>query len=249
MGKFLEGKIALVTGGSRGIGRAICEELAAHGAHVIVNFTSKPEAAEESVAACKRAGGSAEALCFNVGDSSSVESAFEQILAKHGRLDILVNNAGIARDGLVMRMKEEDWRATMDVNLSGAYFCIRAVAKSMMKARTGKIVNISSVVGEMGNAGQVPYAASKAGLIGLTKSLAREFAPRNITVNCITPGFIETDMTGTLTEEIKSEMLKGIPLERFGSAKEVASVVGFLVSDGASYITGQVIGVNGGMYM
>jgi len=249
MERKLEGKVALVTGGSRGIGRAICIKLSSLGAFTYVNYSASPTAADETVAMCKEAGGQAEALGFNVGESASVDKAFESIKEKSGKLDILVNNAGISRDGLFMRMKDEDWQQTLDVNLSGAFYCARAAAKIMIKARQGNIVNISSVVGEIGNAGQVPYVSSKAGLIGMTKALARELAARNINVNAITPGFIVTDMTDALNNELKEALLKEIPLSRFGEAKEVADLVAFLACSESSYITGQVIGINGGMRM
>ena len=245
----LTGKVALVTGGSRGIGRAICELLAARGAHVFVNYTSRPDAAEETVSACAKLGGRAEAIGFNVSESESVDKAIEGIKTRAGSLDILVNNAGITHDGLFVRMKDEDWQRTIQVNLSGAFFCARAAGKLMMKARSGRIINISSVVGEMGNAGQVPYVSAKAGLIGMTKAMARELSSRGVTVNAITPGFIETDMTHGLTEALKGEMLKQIPLSRFGAPSDIAEAVYFLAGPGASYITGQVLRVNGGMYM
>jgi len=245
----LSGRVALVTGASRGIGRAIAIKLAEQGAHVVVNYSSKPEAAEEVVQHCCAAGGSAELLGFDVGVSAAVDGAIDGIKERLKRLDILVNNAGISRDGLLIRMKDEDWQRTLDVNLSGSFYCARAAAKIMMKARTGRIICISSVVGEMGNAGQAAYCAAKAGLIGLTKSLSRELAVRNITVNAITPGFIETDMTSQLDEKIKSHMLESIPLARFGKPEEVASVAAFLASDEAGYITGQILGVSGGLYM
>lgn len=242
-------KVALVTGASRGIGRAIAVTLAKQGAYVLINYSSSPEAAQETLNEVREVGGDGEVLQFAVQDSQAVENAFDGIKARHGKLDILVNNAGISRDGLVLRMKDEEWLATLGVNLNGAFFCSRAAARLMLKAKVGRIINISSVVGEMGNAGQAPYVSSKAGLIGLTKSLAREFASRNITVNAITPGFIETDMTAALDEKLREEHMKSIPLGRYGRADEVAQLTGFLASDAASYITGQVIGINGGMYM
>jgi len=242
-------KIALVTGASRGIGRAIAVSLAKQGAYVIVNYSSSPEAAQETLNEIREAGSDGEVLKFAVQDSQAVEDAFDGIKSRHGRLDILVNNAGISRDGLVFRMKDEEWLATLGVNLNGAFYCSRAAARLMLKSRWGRIVNISSVVGEMGNPGQAPYVSSKAGLIGLTKSMAKELATRNITVNAITPGFIETDMTAALDEKLKEEHLKAIPVGRYGQASEVADLVAFLSSDNSAYITGQVIGINGGMYM
>ncbi len=242
-------KVALVTGASRGIGRAIAIELARQGAYVIVNYSSSPEAAQETLNAVREAGSDGEVLKFAVQDSQQVENAFDGIKARHGQLDILVNNAGISRDGLVLRMKDEEWLATLAVNLNGSFFCARAAARLMLKAKKGRIINISSVVGEMGNAGQVPYVSSKSGVIGMTKALARELASRNVTVNAVTPGFIETDMTSALDDKLKEEHLKTIPLSRYGQAEEVAQLVAFLASDNAAYITGQVIGINGGMYM
>jgi len=242
-------RIALVTGASRGIGRSIAIDLAKQGAFVIVNYSSSPEAAQETLNAIREVGGDGEILKFSVQDSQAVENAFDGIKSRHGKLDILVNNAGISRDGLVLRMKDEEWLQTLAVNLNGAFFCSRAAARLMLKAKWGRIVNISSVVGEMGNAGQVPYVSSKAGLIGMTKSLAKELASRNVTVNAITPGFIETDMTAALDEKLREEHMKAIPLGRYGQAEEVAHLVTFLTSDASAYITGQVIGINGGMYM
>jgi 3-oxoacyl-[acyl-carrier protein] reductase len=242
-------KIALVTGASRGIGRAIAIELARQGSYVIVNYSSSPEAAQETLNAIREVGSDGEVLKFSVQDSQQVEDAFDGIKARHGQLDILVNNAGISRDGLVLRMKDEEWLATLAVNLNGSFYCSRAAARLMLKAKKGRIINISSVVGEMGNAGQVPYVSSKSGVIGMTKALARELASRNVTVNAVTPGFIETDMTSALGDKLKEEHLKSIPLSRYGEAEEVAHLVSFLASDHAAYITGQVIGINGGMYM
>jgi len=242
-------KVALVTGASRGIGRAIAIELGRQGAYVIVNYSSSPEAAQETLNAVREAGSDGEVLKFAVQESQQVEDAFDGIKARHGQLDILVNNAGISRDGLVLRMKDEEWLATLAVNLNGSFFCARAAARLMLKAKKGRIINISSVVGEMGNAGQVPYVSSKSGVIGMTKALARELASRNVTVNTVTPGFIETDMTSALDAKLKEEHLKSIPLSRYGQAEEVAQLVAFLASDNAAYITGQVIGINGGMYM
>ena len=247
---LLAGKVALVTGGSRGIGRAICVKLSTLGAHVFVNFSSSPAAAEETLALCQQVGGTASLLGFNVGESAAVDLAIDKIKEQFGRLDILVNNAGISKDGLFIRMRDEDWQQTLQVNLSGSFYCARAAARIMLKARQGgAIVNISSVVGEMGNAGQAAYVSSKSGLIGLTKALARELASRSITVNAVTPGFIKTEMTDSLDEKIKNEHLKMIPLARYGEGHEVADLVAFLVSPEAAYITGQVIGINGGMYM
>ncbi len=243
------GRVALVTGGSRGIGRAISQELAQRGAFVVINYTSRPDAAEDTLTAIRSAGGNGEIVGFDVSDSAAVEQAFSGIKERHGRLDILVNNAGLAIDGLVLRMKDEAWNRTIQVNLSGAFHCARAAAKLMIRAKAGRIINISSVVGEMGNAGQVPYVSSKAGLIGMTKALALELAERGITVNAVTPGFIDTDMTAALNEATKETMLREIPVGRFGSGQDIAAAVGFLASDSAAYITGQVLGVNGGMYM
>lgn len=242
-------KIALVTGASRGIGRAIAVALAKQGAYILINYSSSPEAAQETLNEVREVGGDGEVLKFAVQDSQAVENAFDGIKARHGQLDILVNNAGISRDGLVLRMKDEEWLATLGVNLNGAFFCSRAAARLMLKAKSGRIINISSVVGEMGNAGQVPYVSSKAGLLGLTKALAKELASRSVTVNAITPGFIETDMTAALDEKLRNEHMKSIPLGRYGRAEEVAQLTAFLASDAAAYITGQVIGINGGMYM
>lgn len=249
MTKLLQDQVAIVTGGSRGIGRAIALEFASNGAHVVVNYSQNSAAAEEVAKLCSEVGGSATVMGFNVGESSQVDQAFDAIKEKHGRLDILVNNAGISRDGLFIRMKDDDWAKTLETNLNGAFYCARAAAKIMMKGRYGRIVNISSVVAEMGNAGQIPYCSSKAGLLGLTKAMARELASRSITVNAVTPGFIETDMTAALGEKLKEEHFKAIPLERYGKAEEVAALVGFLASPRSAYITGQIIGINGGMYM
>ncbi len=242
-------RVALVTGASRGIGRAIAVAFARLGFHVVVNYASSPEAAQETLNECRAVGGDGEVMKFSVGESQAVEDAFESIKSRHGRLDVLVNNAGISKDGLILRMKDEEWLTTLAVNLNGAFFCSRAASRMMLKAKSGRIINISSVVGEMGNAGQVPYVSSKAGMIGMTKALARELASRGITVNAITPGFIETDMTGALDEKLKTELKSSIPLGRFGHAEEVAQLATFLASEGAAYITGQVIGINGGMYM
>ncbi|MCO6431290.1 MAG: 3-oxoacyl-[acyl-carrier-protein] reductase [Deltaproteobacteria bacterium] len=249
MSSDLSGSVALVTGGSRGIGRAIALKLASRGAHVYVNYTSRPDAAEEVVAKCRELGGSADALGFDVSSSEAVDQAIDEIKKRSSKLDILVNNAGISRDGLFIRMKDDEWQQTLAINLTGAFNCSRAAARLMMKARYGRIINISSVVGEMGNAGQVPYVSSKAGLIGMTKAVARELASRNVTVNAVTPGFIETDMTHVLDEKVKEQTLANIPLGRFGQADEVAELVLFLSQKESSYITGQVIGVNGGMHM
>jgi 3-oxoacyl-[acyl-carrier protein] reductase len=245
----LKGKVALVTGGSRGIGRAICLRLAGAGAFVAVNYARNGQAARETIRLIGEAGGEAEALCFDVADHGAATGAIAALIERRGRVDILVNNAGESRDGLLVRMKEQDWDRVIDTNLKGAFNCSRAVAYAMMKRRSGRIVNVSSVVALSGNAGQANYSASKAGLIGLTKSLARELAPRGICVNAVAPGLIDTDMTSAMTEEQRERVLGEIPLSRLGTPDDVAGVVLFLASDEAGYITGQVIGVNGGLYM
>lgn len=244
----MKGQVALVTGASRGIGQAISLKLAAEGIFVVATATSEAGAAA-TVAAIVAEGGAGLAVKLDVTDSSEVEALFKKIMSEQGRLDILVNNAGITKDGLMMRMKDSDWDSVLDTNLKGAFNCMREASKIMTKARYGRVVNISSVVGEMGNPGQVNYSASKAGLFGLTKSAARELAKRNITVNAVAPGFIETDMTAVLPEKGREALLQNIPMERLGSVDDVAHAVRFLVSSQAGYITGQVLSVNGGMYM
>ncbi|MRR53068.1 MAG: 3-oxoacyl-[acyl-carrier-protein] reductase [Deltaproteobacteria bacterium] len=244
----LAGKKALVTGASRGIGKAVAIKLAAAGAEVIVTATSL-ERAKQTADQIVSLGHNAIPVKVDVGVSTDVEALFQVVAAEFGSLDILVNNAGITRDGLLMRMKDEDWDSVLDVNLKGTFLCTREAIKLMAKAKSGRIVTISSVVGEMGNAGQANYCASKAGIIGFTKAVAREYAKRNITVNAVAPGFIETDMTGVLTEGVKDELLKQIPVNRFGTPEDIANAVYYLVSDLGSYVTGQVIAVNGGMHM
>ena len=244
-----ERKIAVVTGGSRGIGRAISVRLARMGCFVWVNYVSRSEAADETIELVKQAGGQGQTVQFDVADFNQVQSAVKAIVAESGSIDILVNNAGITRDGLVARMKEGDWDSVLDTNLKGAFSCAKAVLKPMMKNRWGRIVNISSIVGFSGNGGQVNYAAAKAGMGGLTKSLAREFASRKITVNCVAPGYIVTEMTQELDEGVKEKMLSEIPLAALGEADDVAAAVEYLVSEQAGYVTGQTIHVNGGMYM
>lgn len=243
----LSSKVALVTGASRGIGRAIAEALAEQGAHVIVNFARNEAQAAEVVAGIQARGGKAEALGFDVADSTQAETAISEAARRLGRLDILVANAGISVDGLLIQLKDETLDQILAVNLRGAIACSRAAIKAMLKPRRGRVIFVSSVVGETGNAGQTAYAASKAALLGVTKSLAREYAKRNITVNAITPGYIDTDMTQGLPQAAKDAMLAGIPLGRVASPREVAAPVVFLASDEASYITGAVLRVNGGM--
>ena len=243
----LTGKVAVVTGAGRGIGRSISLALASRGAVVVPTDVVTPEAAPAG-APVPGAGRVADVVLMNVTDAAAAEAAFGQVLADHGRIDILVNNAGITRDQLLMRMKREDWDRVLEVNLTGAFVCTQAVLRPMMKQRAGRIISISSVVGQMGNAGQANYAASKAGLIGFSKSLAREVAARNITVNVVAPGLIDTDMTRALPPEVQTEWQAKVPLSRFGTPEDVAAAVCFLASDEASYITGQVLAVNGGMY-
>ncbi|WP_413493255.1 3-oxoacyl-ACP reductase FabG [Morganella psychrotolerans] len=240
-----EGKIALVTGASRGIGRAIAEKLVALGATVIGTATSESGAAAIS----EYLGAKGKGFALNVTDSASIDQVLEKIRAEFGEIDILVNNAGITRDNLLMRMKEDEWQDILDTNLSSIFRLSKAVMRAMMKKRYGRIITIGSVVGTMGNAGQANYAAAKAGLIGFSKSLAREIASRGITVNVVAPGFIETDMTRALTEDQRAGILSQVPANRLGDANEIASAVAFLASDEAAYITGETLHVNGGMYM
>ena len=241
-------KIALVTGGSRGIGRAIALRLASEGSHVVVNYTKNEAAAREVVDAIEKAGGSASVSGFDVSDFDAVQKKVEEIISEYGGIHILVNNAGITHDTLLMRMNKDDWDRVITTNLSGVFNCTKAVTRTMLKQRSGRIINITSVVGEMGNSGQTNYAASKAGIIGFTKAAAREMAPRSITVNAISPGFIETDITNELPDDIRKQYIDKIPMGRFGMPEDIAGVVAFLTSDEASYITGEVIRVNGGIY-
>jgi 3-oxoacyl-[acyl-carrier protein] reductase len=245
----LAGQVAVVTGGSRGIGRAIVQGLAAMQARVIINYVSNHAAAEETRTTVEAAGGEATICCFDVADGQGTAQAFEAILDDCGRIDILVNNAGVTRDTLVLRMKEEDWQQVLQVNLSGMYHCSKAALRPMIRQRYGRIINITSLIGMIGNAGQVNYAAAKAGVIGLTKALAREVASRGITVNAVAPGFIDTEMTQGLSAQAKADLVRQIPLGRWGTPQDVADCVGFLVSSRASYITGEVIQVNGGLSM
>ncbi|WP_160720040.1 3-oxoacyl-[acyl-carrier-protein] reductase [Bacillus sp. USDA818B3_A] len=246
---ILEGKTALVTGASRGIGREIALELARQGANVAVNFAGSEAKANEVVDEIKALGRDAFTVKCNVADSEEVAEMVKATVDRFGRLDILVNNAGITRDNLLMRMKEEEWDDVINTNLKGVFLCTKAVTRQMMKQRVGRIINIASVVGVSGNPGQVNYVAAKAGVIGMTKTTAKELASRNITVNAIAPGFITTDMTDKLSEDVKGEMLKQIPLARLGEPKDIAKITAFIASDDASYITGQTLHVNGGMVM
>ncbi|MGE5247712.1 MAG: 3-oxoacyl-[acyl-carrier-protein] reductase [Verrucomicrobiota bacterium] len=245
----LSGKVALITGSARGIGRAIAERFCAEGAVIVVNDVGNDAGARETLASLEAAGGKGSVEMFDVSDAAQVDAAVKNILEAHGRVDILVNNAGITRDNLLLRMSEEEFDAVLRVNLKGTYLLTKAITRHMMKQRSGRVINISSVVGMMGNAGQSNYAAAKAGIIGFTKATARELAARNITVNAIAPGFIRTAMTAALPEAVQKAFLAQIPLGRFAEPEEVAQLALFLASDAAAYITGQAIGINGGMYM
>jgi 3-oxoacyl-[acyl-carrier protein] reductase len=245
----LQGKAALVTGASRGIGREIALELAREGADVAVNFAGSEAKANEVVDEIKAMGRNAIAIQCDVSDSTAVTEMIQKSLDTFGKIDILVNNAGITRDNLLMRMKEEEWDSVINTNLKGVFLCTKAITRSMMKQRTGRIINVASIVGVSGNAGQANYVAAKAGVIGFTKTAAKELAARNITVNAIAPGFITTDMTDKLTEEVKGAMLSQIPLARLGEPKDIARVVAFLASEDSAYMTGQTLHIDGGMVM
>ncbi|MRN55212.1 3-oxoacyl-[acyl-carrier-protein] reductase [Paenibacillus monticola] len=245
----LRGQTALVTGASRGIGRSIALALAEHGVKVAVNFAGNEAAAQEVVARIVELGSEGIALRGNVGNTEQADNLVKEVMSTWGKIDILVNNAGITRDNLIMRMKEEEFDQVIETNLKGVFNCLKAATRPMMKQRYGRIINISSVVGVTGNPGQSNYSAAKAGIIGLTKSAALELSSRGITVNCIAPGFIDTDMTSELSEEVRSELTKRIPLARLGRPEDIAMAVLFLASEGAAYMTGQTLHVDGGMYM
>ncbi len=247
-GEF-SGKVVLVTGGSRGIGRACSVAFARKGAFVVLSYVGNEAAAAETLKLVEQAGGKGKAIRFDVANTQACSEAVDAIVKEQGRLDVLVNNAGLAVDGLVMRLKDEDWDRQLDTNLKGAFALIRAASRPMMKQRAGAIINLTSVVGEMGNAGQAAYSASKAGLIGLTKSIARELASRNIRVNAVSPGFIDTDMTAGIPADSRQKLVEAVPLARLGVADDVANAVVFLAGPLAGYITGEVLKVNGGMYM
>ena len=245
----LDDKVALVTGGSRGIGRAIAEALAEQGASVVINYVRGEAEAQGVAKGIADKGGKAEIVGFDVADAAACDEAIAQVAKRHGRLDIAVSNAGISIDGLILRLKAEEIARTLNVNVGGAFAVARAATKVMMRARSGRVVFVSSVVGEAGNAGQTAYSASKAALLGLTRSLAREYVGRGITVNAVSPGYVDTDMTRALTAEQRENVLKSVPLGRVATAREIATGVVYLASDEASYVTGQVLRINGGMYM
>lgn len=247
--KRFENKIVLVTGAGRGIGASIAKRFASEGAEVIVNYSGNDEAAQKTVDEITATGGQAQKYKCSVNDSESVKVMIDEIIKKFGRIDILVNNAGITKDGLMLRMTDEDFDRVIDVNLKGTFNCTKYVSKYMLKQKSGKIINISSVVGLSGNAGQVNYSASKAGIIGITKSAAKELSSRGITVNTVAPGYVDTDMTKVLSDNIRNEILKNIPLQRMGNVEDISNCVAFLASEDASYITGQVISVDGGMHI
>ena len=249
MSGTLTGQVALVTGASRGIGRAIAERLARDGTLVLINYVQNQAAAEETLKNIETAGGKAELCRFDIANGDEVTTAIQGIVDRQGKVDILVNNAGLAIDNLLLRLKEEEWERVMEVNLKGVFLCTKAAVRSMLRQRSGRIINLTSIVAQTGNAGQAAYTTAKAGVIGFTKTMAKELASRAITVNAVAPGFIETDMTGSLPEEVKTGYLSLIPAGRWGTAAEVAEVVAFLSSPLAGYITGQVININGGMYM
>jgi len=242
-------RVVVVTGGSRGIGKAICLAFADPQTRVFFSYVANAEAAQAVETEVNAAGGQAQAICADVCDEAAVKGFFDQILKTAGRIDVLVNNAGITRDGLLARMKSADWEAVLDTNLKGVFLCTRQVTKPMMKQRAGRIINMTSVVGASGNAGQANYAASKAGIIGFTKAVAKELASRNITANAVAPGYVATDMTAAIAEKAREQMIAQIPLGRVGTPEDVAAAVSFLASPGATYITGQILHVSGGMYM
>lgn len=247
--KRFENKIVLVTGAGRGIGASIAKRFASEGAEVIVNYSGNDEAAQKTVDEITATGGQAQKYKCSVNDSECVKVMIDEIIKEFGRIDILVNNAGITKDGLMLRMTDEDFDRVIDVNLKGTFNCTKYVSKYMLKQKSGKIINISSVVGLSGNAGQVNYSASKAGIIGITKSAAKELSSRGITVNAVAPGYVDTDMTKVLSDNIRNEILKNIPLQRMGNVEDISNCVAFLASEDASYITGQVISVDGGMHI